>query len=462
VSPAYGQSEGHLAILLTSAYGYTPDPWQADILTDWLAKDQRGKWVSADCGLSVPRQNGKNIVAEMRELYGMVVLGEKWLHTAHQVKTTYKAFRRMVELFENKRQYPELTRLVKTIRRANGQESIELENGGSVEYIARTKSSGLGFTVDCLLFDEAQELTDEQLEALMPTISASPLDNSQIIYLGTAPRPGNPAEVFNRMRQKAHSDDCDMISWNEWTVSEIGDVTDRLRWAKSNPSLGRHLSVDRIESEASVMAADGFARERLGFWPIQSSQSVIDMKLWSALATTDPPMEGKTAYGVKFSIDGAHVSLASCIYPKDGRPHVELIEYQSMYAGIRWLVAWLEKRWKTATVIIIDGRGTAQALYEALVAESVSKRVLRLAQTTNVIAAAAMVLSGITDKTFTHFDQPELNEIASNARKRSIGREGGWGWGGMEDVSPLDAVSLALWGCVNSGRDPTKKQKVSF
>ena len=49
----------------------------------------------------------------MRELYGMVVLGERFLHTAHEVKTARKAFLRIAGFFENPRQYPELAAMAK-------------------------------------------------------------------------------------------------------------------------------------------------------------------------------------------------------------------------------------------------------------------------------------------------------------------------------------------------------------
>ena len=53
-----------------------------------------------------------------------------------------------------------------------------LKNGGSIEFIARSKSSGRGFTVDVLVCDEAQELTDEQMEAIQPAISVGTFGQS--------------------------------------------------------------------------------------------------------------------------------------------------------------------------------------------------------------------------------------------------------------------------------------------
>jgi hypothetical protein len=65
----------------------------------------------------VPRQNGKNALIEVRELFGMVGRGEKFLHTAHEVKTARKAFKRLQHFFGTKpddpgAKFPELNALV--------------------------------------------------------------------------------------------------------------------------------------------------------------------------------------------------------------------------------------------------------------------------------------------------------------------------------------------------------------
>ena len=53
------RGDGEDAAFLSSAYGLAPDPWQAQVLEDWLARSGRGgKFASLTCGLAVPRQNG--------------------------------------------------------------------------------------------------------------------------------------------------------------------------------------------------------------------------------------------------------------------------------------------------------------------------------------------------------------------------------------------------------------------
>jgi hypothetical protein len=76
--PHARSSDADDAAILATAYGLTPDVWQFNVLQSWLGVRSDGKWASARCGLAVPRQNGKNGVLEVRELFGMVMLGEKF------------------------------------------------------------------------------------------------------------------------------------------------------------------------------------------------------------------------------------------------------------------------------------------------------------------------------------------------------------------------------------------------
>ena len=81
---------------------------------------------SLDCGLSCPRQNGKNAILEVYELFATVGLGRRVLHTAHEVKTGRKHFRRLRYFFGERAadpgaEFQELNKLVREIRNVNGQ-----------------------------------------------------------------------------------------------------------------------------------------------------------------------------------------------------------------------------------------------------------------------------------------------------------------------------------------------------
>lgn len=466
VASDYSYTYGDDAAELADAYGLSPYPWQKLVLDDWLAYGDDDKYAHGTCSISVPRQNGKNGVLEVRELYGTAVEGEKILHTAHEVKTARKAFKRLVSFFDNEADYPELHALVDEIRRTNGQEAIVLKNGGSVEFSARSKGAARGFTVDVVVCDEAQELTDEQLNALLPTKSSAPLGNSQLILLGTPPDPNCHGTVFARTRKKAISGQARNASHLEWSVKEIGDVYDESRWEETNPSLGYLMERSAIEDELATMSEDGFARERLGWWADGVAGGCFDSDEWAKLAATfteaeiEAQREWRLAYGVKFSIDGATAAIAVAIWDKGQTPHVEVLEHRVAASGIQWAVDFIADRWKGACTIAIDGKARASDFYDALCERGVFKRAMRQVNSDNVVTASSMMLNAYEDGNITHNAQPALDDAIGAARKRKIGTGGGFGFESAidgVDVTPLEAASLALWGVRTSKRDPRRK-----
>lgn len=463
LEPKRAYTDGEDAAVLASAYGMTPDPWQRMILDSWLGRDEEDRYTATRCGLLVPRQNGKNAVIEIRELYGSAIQGEKILHTAHEVKTARKAFLRVASFFENERQYPELAALVLSIRKTNGQEAIVLKNGGSIEFSARSKGAARGFTVDVVICDESSFLTDEQLESLMPTMAAAPLGNPQLIVVGTPPNHNQEGAVFGRMRKDGQKGEDPKLSWHEWSIPDMAvDLSNPQTWADCNPALGIRLNFEQVEDEYKTMSPEGFAQERLCFWlDVAAAAKAINADKWAECATNTPPGEDDTvkiAYGVKFSADGALASLAVAAKTEDS-VHVELIEHRSMREGVGWLASWLVPRLKkTASTVVIDGLHWQGRLVEELKAEGLkAKGATTLPKSDEVVTAASGLVDAVANAAITHFDQPALNESALDADKRAIGTKGGWGFGG-EDSTPVEAAALALWGVKTSRRNPRRKQ----
>lgn len=458
---------GDIASDLAAHYGLDPDPWQRLILDDWLAV-KAGRWASLSCGLSVPRQNGKNAVIEVRELFGMVGRGERILHTAHEVKTARKAFKRLQHFFGTQAndpaaRFPELNALVSDVRNVNGQEAIFLTNGGSVEVVARSKNSGRGFTVDVLVMDEAQEMSDDDLEALMPTTSAAPLGDPQWIFTGTPPGPRAAGEVFTRTRVDALGG-ASRSCWHEWSSDPALGLDDRAAWEAANPALltGR-LQVEVIEGERGKFSDDGFARERLGQWQSESaSRSVIDLDSWAMVADEASIAVDRLALAVDVSPDRSTASVALAGQREDGRWHVELDENRR---GTGWLAGWIESRCAQGTIraVVVDAMSPAGSLIDDL-----AQRKIKVTTTgaTDMSAACGNFYDGVMDARVLHIDQPQLTFALSQGRKRPIG-DGGWGWNRKHadsDITPIVAATLALWGAQNSNvkrpaRRPTSSRR---
>ena len=470
IEPPRCETEGKGAAMLMREYGYTLDEWQRLVLDCWLGIDETGNYSATSAGLSVPRQNGKNCIVEAREFYGLVVNGERILHTAHQVRTAKKAFRRLVGMFTDKK-HPEIIKAVKKIRYGIGEECIELENGGIIEFTARSRQAARGYDgISLVVYDEAQELTDEQAEAIMAVLSASATGTRQLLYIGTPPYIGCTGEVFRRFRQScimaAGKEEPQKSSWHEWgvaadSVSEI-DLSNKKLWYEANPALGYRLTEEFTIEEFKTLSGAGFARERLGFWdkPVTTqSLLAIDSRIWDSCRSDEQRPEGKTAYGVKFSADGSEVALAGAVVPNDGKAaRIALIAIEPTGRGLSWLADWLNERYKKASCVVIDGRNGADVLIDKMKNTWRFKDSVIKPTSQNVVTAANMLLNDLNEKNVTWYGkQEELRESAITATKRQIG--GGWGFGGQASA-PIEACSLALWGCRTSKRNPSRKMQI--
>lgn len=470
IEPPRSGTEGKGAAMLMQAYGVTLDKWQRLIVDGWLGTDDAGNYTATSAGLSVPRQNGKNCCIEAREFYGLVVNGERILHTAHQVRTAKKAFRRLVNMFTDKK-HPEIISAVKKIRYGIGEESIELNNGGIIEFTARSRQAARGYDgISLVVYDEAQELTDEQAEAIMAVLSASATGTRQLIYVGTPPYIGCTGEVFRRFRQAcimaAGRGDVHNSCWHEWgvtgdTLQEI-DIADKKLWYEANPALGYRLTEEFTVEEFKTLSPDGFARERLGYWarPVSTlTELAIDAKLWDRCASDEQKPEGKTAFGVKFTPDGSEVVLAGAVIPPDGgKIRITLIAMEPTGNGLAWLAAWLNERYNKTSCVVIDGRNGADVLVDKMKDKWRYKDSIIKPTGQNVVAAASMLINELNEQNLTWYSkQEELRESAVTATRRPIG--GGWGFGGQSSA-PIEACSLALWGCRISKRDPSRRMRI--
>ena len=454
VSPKYKQTDGNDACRILESGKIRLDQWQSLILCDWMAMN-KGKWVSQTCGLSVPRQNGKTGLVQARAEAGMLMYNEQVIYTAHLQKTATETFEEMAAFFDTKK----LRGYLKDIKTALGREQIILRNGARVKFLARTRNGGRGQHGDLLIFDEAQEVDEESQASFVPAISAS--KNPQVVYAGTPPEPGSDGTVFRGIRDKAISGETKQTAWAEFSVSEIGDVTDKKRWADTNPALNNRIQVSFVESECEQMPEDTFARERLGWWPQITTQKVdyaIEKDIWDACRSEEEKPNGKTAYGVKFSVDGSEVCLCGAVIPVGKPARISLIERKSMGEGIRWLGDWLNDRYDKASCVVIDGKNGADVLVERLVDTWKMKDSIIKPSTKDVLASVGNLTNALNERTVTwYYGQEMLRESAITSVKRPIA--GGWGFGGENSI-PIEAAALAFWGAKTSKRDPNRKMRI--
>ncbi len=462
-------SDGDDAAELMEGMGMSLFPWQRDILNAWCARDSRDMPSYTTGGVSVPRQNGKNAVLEAYEFYELAICGAHVLHTAHRVKTAKKAFQRLVRYF-NDRKHPDVSGLVDKVRYTNGEEAIFLKNGGSIEFSARSRAGARGFDdIQIVVFDEAQDLTDDQLSAIMYTMAASSTGYRQMLYLGTPPDPSSPGTVFRRTRDRALNGDAERFCWHEWGCEErprngstFADLLDEVY--ACNPSMGYTLSESFTEDEFGSADLEGFACERLGWWRVTlvDENLALDPAKWAecSIPVEDAPKDGKLAFGVKFTSDGKTYALSAAMLGET--PYVELIDVHGTSRGVSKLAEWLVERKGRAAAVIVDGRAGAQALLQQLRDNGMPKRAIMECSTKTAIAAASGFVDAVNSREVSHIASPAMDDSATKSLKRVIGRNGAFGFGdGIDSISaPVESAALALWAVKNTKRDPKRKARV--
>lgn len=455
-------------IRLMEAYGIKLLLWEKAILYRWLAvywseEEERWKWSNPKAGLLVPRQNGKTEIIIARIIGGIIFMNEALIYTAHSDKTVEETKRRVQNFFYHAESEIRDMMTDEFDKEPKSLDYIELRNRGRCVFRTRTRTGGLGTTNDTLILDEAQEETDAQQEALLPTISAGKSQNQQIIRAGTPPSGGGSGTVFLRIRRNVLDGKDHTTCWQEWSVETLTDPHDEDAWYETNPSLGYHLMLQAIKNEAKDMAVDSFNKMRLGWIAGVENMRAISDDLWTPLAVEKVTLEEEPSlvYAIKFAPDGSAVSLAVGVLMPNGLVHVEIVERKPLSAGTTWLVQWLlqNNRWRKSKKIIIDGAAGTQLLVEELVRTDrrISKKIL----TPNVKeagAAYAAFYTAIENRLLTHYNQPALNLSIRTVKKRSIGKDGMFGYASMNaDIQsdPTESAAFAYYGAVRFKRGST-------
>lgn len=460
---------------LCDVTGVEVDPWQSISLDAILSVDKFNRWACSEFGELVARQNGKGNILLPYSLGHLLLWprpdGQPKLivHTAHEVKTASEAFRRLERAFRSSPLLmKELKNGEKGIKHANGEEGIELENGNRLRFIARSKNSGVGFTCDVLIIDEAQEMGVEAMDALLPTMANVP--DPQILYTGTVPNELNNYEVFKGVRDRGRSRSDARTGWIEYSppgaedpdLAEQIDITDPEVWAAANPGLGlRFLSEDGIRDELGRLTEDSFRRLRLSIWPndrpeVEQSVNDIDMAAWNR-AENPKRMRHQhgdlLVLGLAVADNGGYASIVGASRVDDGRIFVEHLHTAGQ---TRWVPKKLaELRDELGAVsVVLDEKKCA-----AILPDLKRERVKFLAMRPGEIAGAySLIVEYVNDGMVEHRGQEELTDSLRLARPRNVGQYGKT-WEQSDETEPVtlaQAMTLAHWGVKNYEANPPR------
>ena len=487
IPPRHSDAAGRECVEFSESVGFEFDPWQSWTLTESLGTRKDGTWAAKEVAEVLSRQNGKNATVEARELYGLFELSEPLIiHTAHEFKASNEHFLRLKDRISN---CDALGRRIKSVITSHGEEAVLLRPAPALifgsraklvrktvaprlRFLARSRGSGRSFTCNCLVWDEAMILTEEQVGASMPTMSAVP--NPQLWYLASAGYPDS-TQLASVRRRGIRGDD-DRLAYFEWSIrphSEIcardertgrrsnqfivcrdhDDRDDPASWAKANPALGYRISAEHVKWELGSMPEDAFNVERLGagHWPTDEEGWIaVSEDQWNACETQ---VLGGTVTPVCFAVDVTPDLTAACISvawqrPSDGIIIVE-IPQGCFRPGTGWVVPELlrlRKKWKPLG-IAVPKTAPASALADHLEREGVD---LLKVTSSEEAQAFTLMITAIRDKQLGQLgpdEAPYLRSAVARAETRDIG-DGMRGWSRKNtaaDITPLTSATLACW-----------------
>jgi hypothetical protein len=452
-------SYGDEAVDLARMAGRELDPEQRLAVDAMLSYGPGGRPVALESVIVEARQNGKTGGVLLPVVLFDLFLGppDRIVWTAHLFKTSRDAFADFVGLI---RSTPELDRRVKRFVFANGEEAIELTNGASLEFLARSKGGGRGLGGKRLVMDEALFLSAESMGALIPTLSAR--QDPQINYGSSAGYVSSDHLRNLRRRGRAGGDPtlvyiehCAPGSWTDpgcasgrrctHVVGTAGCALDNeALWPLGNHTLGKRITYEYVRSERRALPPAEFGRERLGWWEDPSEDAEALLLAWSTLCV-DPMSvaEGRPVFAVDVSPGSRCASIVSATWRPDGLPHVELVEHQLQ---ADWVVERCqrlqEKHDPLAWVLAPDS--PAGALLPDFAAVGIEPRQVagrEMGQACEAVSSA--VLAGEV----RHLGDPLFAAAFAGSTRRDIG-DGLWAWSRRRsgaDICPLVGATEALW-----------------
>lgn len=459
VTPLFHSSAADDAVDLAAVAGLRLDPWQEYVLRGALGERQDGRWQAFEVGLVVPRQNGKGSILEARELAGMFLFGEQMIiHTAHLFSTANEHRMRMERLIRGSELVEYMAGYqgdpngqMTGIRTGNQDMSFVHRNGNRIKFLARSGgNSGRGFTGDLVVLDEAYNLPDAVIAAMMPTMAArSMMGSPQIWYTSSAGMP--ESEVLNRVRKRGLSpEDEERLAYYEWSVPEDADPDSPEVWAQANPALGIRIAPEFVENERRTLDDEEFKRERLGIWAKVGGSSAIPPVKWAECLDETSTPGPSVAFGVDVTPLRDAATICAASFREDGNVHLEVIDRRPGTGWVMDRVAELQRRWNPAAVVFDAASQAASVVGEApRLKHKLTPLVAR-----EYMQACGEFFDAVMSWQVRHTGQTELDE-AVEACRRSKGTSDLWRWSRADtskDISPLVGVTLAYRGLLAGQR----------
>lgn len=436
---------GAAAARIAVEFGTPFMSWQQEVADVALELDPKtGRLVYREVGLTVPRQSGKTTL--ILAIQFCRALAERRQNIRYTAQTGADARKKLIDdwlpIVEASSLYK---RGLFAKRLTNGHEALRFRNGSHMGLVATTRKSGHGGTIDLAMLDEAFAHQDARLEqALRPAMITRTYPGSQLWVVSTAGTPEDSPYLWDKVgkyREVCAAGLTHSVCYFEWSAADDLDPLDEATWWSCMPALGHTQTVEAVRAEAQGMSLNEFERAYLNRWKTATTDPVIPLAAWAELADADSEMTDPVCFAFDVTPDGAGASIAAAGRRPDGHWHVETVRQGR---GTKWLPEELVRLVgeHKPVAVVCDPAGTAGGVLPKLDAiDVVTVNAREHAQ------ACGLLFDTVAQGGLRHLGSPELVAALDGAVKRPLGDA--WAWNRKNsavDISPLVAVTLALWG----------------
>lgn len=415
-------------------------PWQMQVAMvggEMMQDPSTGLMIPAyrDVVMTVPRQSGKTALFLAWELQRALGWGsaQKILYSAQDgTAARKKMLEDQAPILE-----PRKAKLgIRRILRANGNEGVEFRNGSRIGLMAGAQDSGHGNTIHLAVKDEFFADTDDRRDqALGPAMIT--VATAQKLTASTA---GTDASIpFNQLmrrgREAVDAGEREGIAYFEWSAPPDADPDDEEVWWSCMPALGITQTVRDVRHEFEVTFAgkpDEFRRAYLNI-PTRSDERLIPPASWDLVNDPSVAPAGRLAFGVQVNVERSGAAIAVC-----GDRTLEVVIHE---AGVGWLVDTIRQLRAAHPHAVWAHDASPNSPMAAFLPDLAGVPLLPV----KMPAACGSFFDAVADRTIKVRRNAGLDDAVAAAAKKASGDAWVFDHRGAVDISPLDAVTLALW-----------------
>jgi hypothetical protein len=424
-------------------------PWQHDWNALVTEMEHDGRFVYRQGVLEVMRQQGKTV--DTLSLMVHRGLRRPGTQIAYTAQTRLDARKRMLDSWWPRIKRSKLGPPIIDIRRGSGSEALLFRNGSMLQLISGTETSGHGDSLDLAVIDEAWAHQDDHVEqAIRPTLMTRSGQLLVISAAGTEKSPYFRAKVDDG-RARAKAGLTDTACYVGYSFADDEDPADPVTWRHRMPALGITVTEETVAADLELMGLAEFRRAYGCQWPeiANPGWAVITEDAWRVLGDGDSPLD-PVAFAVEVAPGRAMAAIGVAGHGVAGRTNVQVVDYQPGTSWVPARLAELRRRHRPCAVVI-DPNSHAGSLIADITAAGVEVTTPFGAR--DAAQACGQFYDAVQAGQLAHMAQGSLNAAMRSAVTRLL--SDAWAWdrrSPSEDISPLVAVTLAVWGYTKFGR----------